>query len=60
VKIRGVTWVVIRCSLVRVCQRFGRRYCFHFQNKNENGGSRFIGVVEQNSQCERTECYPAS
>jgi hypothetical protein len=60
VRNRGVTWVVMLYSLVGVYQRFGRMYCFHFQNTNEDGDSRFIGVIKQNPQCERIECYAAS
>jgi hypothetical protein len=49
------------CSLVGVYNKRCRRlYCFYFQDKNEDGGSRLIGVIEQKPECERTERSAAS
>jgi hypothetical protein len=42
------------CSLVGVYKRCRRLYCFHFQDKNDDGGSRLVGVGEQKPECERS------
>ena len=52
---------VILCSLVKVYTNVAEDCTAPiFQDKNEDGGSRLIGVIEQKLECERTQYSAAS